>query len=61
MQMFITVNMDNAAFEDGEGRPECIEILKRISRQLESGFSHGIVKDSNGNTVGNFDVFGPQE
>lgn len=53
MQLTITVNLDNAAFEDN---PE--EELKRVLAQV-TGFSDGLtrtLRDSNGNTVGHYVV-----
>jgi hypothetical protein len=42
---------DNAAFE-GDPAPEIARILRQTAEAIESGCAHSLVKDVNGNTVG---------
>lgn len=52
MQLTITVNLDNAAFEDN------VDELKQLLSQIDI-YKDGLVrnlKDSNGNTVGHYVV-----
>lgn len=54
MTFTVTINMDNAAFEeDGQaGANEVARILKRLASQVQSsGFIHTL-RDINGNEVG---------
>jgi hypothetical protein len=57
MNFIITINCDNAAFQDNEAG-ECIEIIKdQILTSLESGEMSGMgdkinLRDYNGNNVG---------
>ena len=53
-------DMGNAAFAD---RPECevASILRDVANRIEQGTTHGVCRDSNGNTVGNFGMTPPDE
>lgn len=54
MNITIKVNLDNAAFEDNQA--ELAEILaQQIPNSLQPGYPV-ILKDSNGNTVGSYEV-----
>lgn len=54
MQITIRVNLDNAAFQDNQG--ELSEIVaSQIPHNLKPG-DEGRLKDSNGNTVGSYEV-----
>lgn len=54
MKLTLTIQMDNAAFEDGnEGRHEAARILGIVARKLEQGVdTEGRTIDQNGNSVG---------
>lgn len=45
---------DNAAFKDN--KEEIKEIFGFVLDKLDSGFKSDIVKDSNGNTIGHFEL-----
>ena len=47
----IKINTDNAAFQP-DASLEVISILEHVVRQLDAGQTGGNVRDSNGNTVG---------
>lgn len=55
MKATITIEMDNAAFEN---RPasELARILKDITLRVKQGDSDFSVHDINGNTVGSFNI-----
>lgn len=53
MQITININLNNAAFEDNPN--ELQEILGRLPHNLKPG-DDGKLKDSNGNTVGQWEV-----
>jgi hypothetical protein len=50
----LTIDMDNAAFEDDGS--ELRDILSDVRRALFDHRSSGTVKDSNGNTVGRWEI-----
>lgn len=56
--MKITINIDtnNAAFEDND--TELYDIMGRVSMAVQDGEKSGNLRDSNGNTVGNFKTTG---
>lgn len=61
MDITITINTDNAAFEDncsGEVQAILTRIAGKIARQSENldGFNGCAVMDSNGNKVGSVEV-----
>ena len=53
MTFKIEFSVDNAAF-DGNTAGEIERIMKKITGKLLDGDGSGIVKDSNGNTIGSF-------
>lgn len=53
MQLNISINLDNAAFEDNCDQ-ELSDIFKGIIKGLQAGTFSRAIQDSNGNTVGNF-------
>jgi len=53
MEIKITINLDNAAFEDNPD--ELAEVLDQIPLALDEGYS-GSLFYSNGNTVGRWTV-----
>ena len=59
MKFTLTFNMDNAAFEDG-GYEELRSILHEVSQMLdiEEDPNYGPVRDSNGNTIGEWRIEG---
>lgn len=57
MQFQMTVEMDNAAFEDG-GHEELARILRKVADQVEYGNDSRACMDSNGNKVGSFEITG---
>lgn len=52
----IKIDMDNAAFQDGNQTNEIKRILNRIMVQIENGVEGGSVKDVNGNKCGSWEV-----
>ena len=64
MRFKLTINMDNAAFEDNGRGGELSEILHKLADRLESeSFDDGGdfegVNDSNGNRVGRWEIGEP--
>lgn len=55
-QVRITIDTGNAAFED-EPASEIARILRKIAEDFESGAQPTLVRDSNGNRVGEVVVF----
>jgi len=51
MNLIITINQDNEAF-DGNRELETARILKDIAKNIQSGHTDFKVQDINGNTVG---------
>ncbi len=50
----ITIETENAAFVDSPARCEVARILRRLASDVENmGLSEFVLKDINGNTVGN--------
>jgi len=54
MQINITVNMDNAAFKDNPR--ELREILKKIAKEIERGWTLGKARDMNGNAAVRWEI-----
>lgn len=55
----LTINTDNAAFEDGLGYGKFSEIVRcvtSVAEKLADGNESGSVRDINGNTVGKFEL-----
>ena len=50
----IQFSTDNAAFDNGTDRAEIQYILYKIKAELTEFKSNGIIRDSNGNTIGNW-------
>jgi hypothetical protein len=51
----LTIECDNAAFEDAGTKFEVARILEKLSRKLNAyGPDAGTLADANGNTVGSF-------
>ena len=61
MEFQLTINMDNAAFDDDLGG-ELARIVRHVARRLEDDSVTGdllskcSVRDANGNTVGSWEV-----
>ena len=56
MKITITINTENAAFDDNAA-PEVNRILKKLqNRFTNTGFEDRAIMDVNGNTVGNVEV-----
>jgi hypothetical protein len=47
----LTIETDNAAFNDG-GNAEVARLLREVAERVEDSTTDGTVKDINGNTVG---------
>jgi len=56
MEFSITINMDNAAFDDKEAELE--RCLKKVTRLIAVGYTEGVVHDINGQEVGAFEIEG---
>ena len=60
MDITITINCDNAAFEDDNGGPEVARILRELAEACADGCGPpnlgGSIRDINGNTVGQVTV-----
>jgi hypothetical protein len=50
----IKIETKNAAFEEKEY--ECSRILRKVADQLDEGFTEGLCTDTNGNTVGAWEL-----
>jgi hypothetical protein len=51
----------NEAFDDDAYLPEITRILRDVARQVEeNGLTSGSIKDSNGNTIGDFKADEPE-
>ena len=48
----LTFRTDNAAFDDDEAPAEIARILRAAADLAEFGANRGVIRDSNGNTVG---------
>ncbi len=54
MKLKLEIEMDNAAFDDGNGgNSEAARILREAADRIESGNDNTGLLDSNGNRVGN--------
>lgn len=56
MEFKLTINMNNAAFQDNGRATELIAIMAKVSAQVADGVRYGDCKDSNGNIVGLWSV-----
>jgi hypothetical protein len=56
MEFKLNFKMDNAAFEDN---PEEVQtILKNIGFDISKGYGQGMLRDSNGNMIGEWKITG---
>ena len=55
MTFSMTIQCDNAAFEDAVG-VEVARILEAAAKALRQGYEKGRCMDSNGNRVGNWEL-----
>lgn len=53
MDFTVIFNMDNAAFEDLSETPR---ILKDIADKVELGMESGLIRDINGNMIGEWEI-----
>lgn len=60
MQFKLTVDLDNAAFAGNIGG-ELGAVFARVTSKLGCGYTEGKVLDTNGNTVGHFELTGVPE
>jgi hypothetical protein len=51
----IRINVDNAAFQDGDSYNLAAQVL-RVSTLIDQGLESGTIMDGNGNTVGEWEV-----
>lgn len=51
----ITINCDNAAFDDGPAT-ELARILRKLIKRIEDGADYLPIMDVNGNKVGEFQI-----
>jgi len=58
MEFVMTVNMDNAAFDDDEEIGRCLSRVKTVVLQTVGAGAdqHGAILDSNGNRVGSWEI-----
>lgn len=59
MKFTLNFDMDNAAFKNEHDEPELAEIqriLRNVNRSLSDGYHGNIIKDINGNSVGNWNI-----
>lgn len=57
MKVRLSLDTDNAAFEDDRWESEVARILRATAVKVEAGGTGFIVRDANGNKVGKFEVF----
>jgi hypothetical protein len=55
----LEIQTDNAAFEDNGIANELSDILHTVAMMVKGGNAKGSVSDSNGNTVGRFELSQP--
>ena len=56
MKFTVNINLDNDAYNNQHIQYELIDNLKGIIAKLENANEWGTIKDSNGNTVGKWDI-----
>lgn len=59
MELNLHIDMDNAAFGDDDDAVACCEasqILREAAQRIRDGAMSGKLRDSNGNTVGSFEI-----
>ena len=54
MQLVISINCRNAAYEGDQRAESLVENLSAIAEDLMEGKERGVVRDYNGNVVGNY-------
>lgn len=55
MRFTLNINCDNAAF-GSDPSSELGAVLARVTEKLDRGVTEGYVQDTNGNTVGRFEL-----
>ena len=58
MEFTLKINMDNAAFDRGEGR-ELARLLRAVAKRVDetgAGENDGTIRDINGNKVGSWEI-----
>lgn len=55
-KLTVTIELENAAFADGEEAPEAARILRGVASALLRGDQSGMVRDINGNICGRFEI-----
>lgn len=59
MKLKLEFNMDNAAFDpDNGGMIEAQIILENVGQRVRNDETAGIIRDSNGNTIGKWAITG---
>ena len=56
MTINITIETENAAFEDISERPEVARILRELADKIETYRNPSVIMDINGNRCGSFEV-----
>lgn len=56
MRFTLTINCDNAAFDNENREQEVFDILGMVRGLVLDGDTEGTIRDSNGNTVGKFEL-----
>lgn len=51
----VTIETGNAAYQDGNGFSELADQLERIATSLRDGMTSGYVRDTNGNSTGDWE------
>lgn len=57
MEMTLRIKMDGSAFEENP-EFEAKRVLERVADQLSFGETSGVCMDTNGNTVGGWEIVG---
>ena len=57
MTVTISIQCENAAFEEPDSGRELARILRQLAEQFEDGQVPGTLRDVNGNTVGEVSIF----
>lgn len=56
MALNLVIRNGNAAFEEMGRTEHTAELLREIANRIELGTTAGLIKDANGNTVGEYDL-----
>lgn len=57
MKFSLEINMDNDAFQDSHnGTNELVRVLEQISHQVFIGSTGAKIRDSNGNSIGQWEI-----